>query len=330
MRPRLAPALALLVALAAGCGGGPARQSARHAQRHAPAQRQAPTHRQAHAQRTRYASRHPIALSSLHGQIAYSHANQIWIARADGSHARPLTGGRGPKIDPSWAPGGHQIAYRDSRHGFNRNDELYVIDADGRRAMNITRSPENEWSPSWSPDGGLIAYYSGELWAMRPDGTHAHAITDVEGEYPAWSPDGTKLAFMSGAPDARGIDPNYDVFVVNRDGSGLRRLTDWPGEDGYPAWSPDGKRIAFSSTHGGPGPLRYLLYVMNADGSDKRRVAHGMLGAYPVWSPDGREILFTGGPLHHPGNRLWVVRPNGSGLRRLPLEGWLVDWQARQ
>ena len=304
--------------MAAGVGGcgsdGAAPTAARHQSRGPPRPPPVPSHRG------------PIALSSLRGRIAYTHANQVWVARADGSDAHPVTRGRGPKFDPSWAPGGREIVYRDSRHGINRNDEIYVIGSDGGHPRNITRSPENEWSPAWSPDGGLIAYFAGEVWAMRPDGTHAHAITRVEGEYPAWSSDGTRLAFMSAEPNARGIDPNYDVFVVNRDGSRLRQLTTWPGEDGYPAWSPDGRRIAFSSTHGSPGPTRYLLYVMNADGSHKRRIARGMLGAYPVWSPDGRAILFTGGPPNHAGNRLWVVRPDGSGLRRLPLKGWLVDW----
>jgi TolB protein len=315
--------LALVLAIGA-CGGGGATRN-RPAASHADLSRRPDRTQSAPA---RAASGHPIALASLHGWIAYSHANQVWVAHADGSHPRQVTSGDGPKFDPSWGPDGHEIAYRDSRHGINQNDEIYVIGSEGRNARNLTRSPENEWSPSWSPDGRLVAYFSGELWAMRPDGSDPHAITKVEGEYPAWSPDGRKLAFMSAEPNARGIDPNYDVFVVNRDGSGLRQLTSWPGEDGWPAWSPDGKRIAFCSTHGWPaGPTRYALWVMNADGSYKRRLARGMLGAYPVWSPDGKEILFTGGPPNDADNNLWVVRPDGSGPRRVPLKGWLVDWR---
>lgn len=232
-----------------------------------------------------------------------------------------MTHRRGPEFDPSWSPDGKQIAYRDSRRGINNNDEIYVMDADGRRARNVTHSPGNEWSPSWSPDGQLIAYYDGQLYAMRPDGSGKHMITRVEGEYPSWSRDGQRVAFMSAEPDARGNDPNYDVFVVGRDGKGLRQLTDWPGEDGWPTWSPDGKWIAFSSTHGSE-PGRFRLYVMRSDGSQKRLLATGAAGDFPVWSPDGKAIMFSGGD----GEHLRVVRPDGTGLRRLRATGWLPDW----
>jgi TolB protein len=271
------------------------------------------------------ASRAPIALSSLHGRIVFSRDDDVWTANADGSHQRRLTRGRGPEFDPSWSPDGSQIAYRDSRHGSNRNDEIYVMNADGSHRRNVTRSPENEWSPSWSPDGGSIAYYSGQLYAMRPDGRRARAVTRVEGEYPAWSPDGRRLAFMSAQPDARGRDPNYDVVVVNRNGSGVRRLTYWPGEDGWPAWSPDGKRIAFSTTHGDHAG-DFALYVMNADGSGKRPVVTSRSAAFPVWSPDGKTIMVSGTDSHGR-DRLLVVRPDGTGLRELPVAGWLPDWR---
>ncbi|MFL5871655.1 MAG: hypothetical protein ACJ75R_11265 [Solirubrobacterales bacterium] len=236
-----------------------------------------------------------------------------------------MTDRRGPEFDPSWSPDGSRIAYRDSRRGINQNDELYVIDADGSHQRNLTRTPENEWSPSWSPDGKQIAFYSGVLSVMRADGTGAQAVTTIEGEYPAWSPDGERLAFMSAEPEARGINPNYDVFVVNRDGTGLRQLTDWAGEDGFPAWSPDGTSIAFASRHGTSATGRYTIYAMRADGSAKRRLLSGISGAYPVWSPDGKTIMFSGsrgGENDH----LWVVRPDGSGAQELPIAGWLVDW----
>jgi Tol biopolymer transport system component len=267
-------------------------------------------------------SSRPIALAALRGRVVFSRRGDVWSANADGSGLRRLTSRRGPEFDPSWSPDGSRIVYRDSRRGINVNDEIYVMNADGSHRRNLTHSLWNEWSPAWSPDGRLIAFYSGQLLVMRPDGGGQRAVTDVEGEYPAWSPDGRRLAFMSAEPGTRGSNPNYDVFVVNRDGTGLRRLTDWPGEDGWPAWSPDGEWIAFTTTHG-VGSGRFDVWVMRADGGAKRRVAPG---SFPVWSSDGRFLMFsTGG--ESDSNSLSVARPDGSGLRQWPIDGWLPDWR---
>jgi TolB protein len=266
--------------------------------------------------------RGPISLRSLHGMIVFSRKGDIWSARADGTGLRRLTSRRGDEFDPSWSPDGSRIVYRDSRRGINVNDEIYVMNADGSQQRNLTRTVWDEWSPAWSPDGRLIAYYSGELFVMRPDGRRPHPITQVEGEYPAWSPDGRRLAFMSAEPNARGSDANYDVFVVGRDGTGLRRLTDWLGEDGWPTWSPDGRWIAFTTTHD-VASGRYDIWVMRADGTGKRRIAPG---SFPAWSPDGRFLIFSaGGSLDS--DALMVARPDGSGLRRWPWTGWLPDWR---
>jgi Tol biopolymer transport system component len=264
----------------------------------------------------------PIALAALRGRIVFSRRGDIWSANADGSRLRRLTTRRGPEFDPSWSPDGSKIVYRDSRRGINVNDEIYVMNADGSHRRNLTHSPWSEWSPAWSPDGRLIAFYSGELFVMRPDGSGQRPVTNIEGEYPAWSPDGRRIAFMSAQPNARGGNPNYDVFVVNRDGTGLRQVTNWPGEDGWPAWSPDGKSIAFTTTRpvesGEPS-----IWVMRADGQAKRRVAPG---SFPAWSPDGRFLIFsTAG--ESDSNRLSLARPDGSGLRAWPIDGWLPDWR---
>ena len=309
----------LLVLVIAGCGGSQGTKAPR-AKDPQPARTRAPD---------RPARRAPISLRSLHGRVTFSHRDDIWIADPDGRHARRLTHGRGPEFDPSWSPDGKQIAYRDSRRGVNVDDEIYVVDVMSRHRRNLTRDPSNQWSPSWSPDGRLIAYYDGQLSVMRADGSDQHVLTTIEGEYPAWSPDGQRIAFMSAEPGARGGNPNYDVFVADRDGSHLRKLTNWPGEDGWPAWSPDGRFIAFSSIHGATGGARYALYVMRSDGSGKRRLAAGVDGDFPVWAPDGKSIMFSWPRSSERAEHLWVIRPDGSGLKELPLEGWLPDWSAR-
>jgi Tol biopolymer transport system component len=287
----------------------------------------------------------PIDLSSLAGEITFSggppHGEDVYVVNADGTGLRRVTSDAAADFDPSWAPDGLRIVYR-HQPGDDLSTDLYTIGSDGSAADDLTSSAGvPDWGPAWSPDGGEIAWNSdpegrGVLhgYLMRPDGSGVRPLgADVWVEYPAWSPDGERLAFMGQTPVG---GENYEVYVVDRDGGGLRRLTDSPGSDGWPAWAPDGRHILFSSvrddcafsaasdcrTTGDLGPY-HTLYVMRADGSQERRVSL-TYGQIADWSPDGRYIVFEGR------TGLSILRANGSGLTTLhtnvPSSGF-PDWR---
>ena len=113
----------------------------------------------------------------------------------------------------------------------------------------------------------------------------------------------------------------FDIYVINPDGTGLTRLTEYTGDDNSPAWAPDGGRLAFVSDRAG----QQAIYVMRDDGSDVRRVSTGTLDVDgPVWLPDGEHIAYV------------VTKENrdveiqvmdlATGEATVLVEGWSPSW----
>ena len=192
-------------------------------------------------------------------------------------------------------------------------NELYVVNADGTDKRLLARhrylGPPVGALSAWSPDGQTIAFASySRLLFVNADGSGQRNVTRELGlrQLPIWSPDGRRIAVVR----CRG-GQRCDIYVMNVDGSGLRRLTRGDSS-GFPIWSPNGRRIAFlraqpSQTNPSAQPE---VWVMNADGSGQRRLARGFTSA---WSPDGQKIAFT--DTDKPG--LYVMNADGSRQRRL-------------
>src|SRR5918992_296715 len=155
-------------------------------------------------------------------------------------------------------------------------------------------------------NGKITFERNGEIWVMNPDGSRQIDL-NTEGSDPDWSPDSTKIAYIIEEDIC-----DQEIYVINADGSGKRRLTNLPPNCGgpfAPDWSPDGTKIAFRS--GG-------IMVMNADGSGMRELTNN--GGAPTWSPDGTKIAFTRETQRE--NQIWVINAaDGSGEEQLTTNG---------
>ena len=135
----------------------------------------------------------------------------------------------------------------------------------------------------------------------------------------AFSPDGKRIAFVSER------DGNLELYVMNRDGSGLVRLTKEFALDDHPTWSPDGKRIAFCSAREPSttaGQAWNAIYLMNADGSAVRRISPKDTADYsPAWSPQGDWIACASGSGVPNGTDLYVMKPDGRERKLVVKDG---------
>ncbi|KAB2021526.1 hypothetical protein ES319_D07G145300v1 [Gossypium barbadense] len=161
--------------------------------------------------------------------------------------------------------------------------------------------------------------------------------------FPSCSPDGKSLVFRSGRSGHKNL---YILDAVNGEfNDGIRKLTAGPWIDTMPSWSPNGDLIAFSSNMHNPNNVdAFSIYVIKPDGSDLRRIyAAGPKGSSDVdmerinhvcFSPNGEWLVFaaniggvTAEPVSFPNQfqpygDLYVMRLDGSGLRRLTCDGY--------
>lgn len=168
---------------------------------------------------------------------------------------------------PAWTPDGEMIFFS-SRREDDRLDRLYLVSPYGGEERMLTREYQAVYGldPAWLPDGRIVykaIHGASGLYLMNADGSAPQQLVgDASATAPAVSPDGTAIAFMSQR------DGNWELYLIGSDGTGLRRLTDHPAQDGLPAWSPDGGWIAFVSDRDG----EWAIWAVRRDGSGLRKL----------------------------------------------------------
>jgi TolB protein len=196
---------------------------------------------------------------------------ELFVADADGRHARALVPDRAQDYDASFSPDGRWVVFTSHRGG---QADIYRVHTDGSGLERLTDDPAFDDQAAISPDGRSLVFVSSrsgqaDVWVMDIATRTAHDVTkDPAGDFrPAWSPDGRWIAFSSDRNPTRGacpettepgpaafVTPQYtSVYIVHPDGTGLRRVSDSREIAGTPHWSPDGTRLTFYV--GDPGQI---------------------------------------------------------------------------
>jgi dipeptidyl aminopeptidase/acylaminoacyl peptidase len=257
-----------------------------------------------------------LPVAALHGgRFTYGLGGDIWVMDADGTHRRQLTHGAALDYDPSWSPDGQWILFRTDRGNYRSDtggvgaEGLFSIRSNGTGRHQIYPRSATSYGAlfaDWSPDGRRIALSTlgpeGEtIIVIHSDGTHPVDL-GAEGECADWSPDGRSIMFCSRRTGA------WNTWVMNADGSNQSQLT--TAGDQYPGgWSPDGRRIVVGDGEGG-------LVTMTPGGNEVSRFPIAG-GGYPVaWYSPEQILLVSAMPDDQA--RWGVIRPDGTGLARLP------------
>lgn len=196
-----------------------------------------------------------------------------------------------------------------STPAFDIDNDIFTMDVNGGNFIRLTDNKTTELDPFFSPTDDLISFYAnplqvfhGGIFVMDFQGGNIQELSGGDfggGSEQSWSPDGTQLVFVKHT----NISGMSDLYIVNRDGTGLHKISQDSGAHIQPRWSPSGKHISYVSYEG--------THIIDVNGNNKVDVA-AKADYSGLWSPDGTKFYFNDK------NGLWVVNPDGTN----PVKIW--------
>ena len=268
---------------------------------------------------------------------------------------RQLTFG-GENAEAYFSADGKGLIFQSTRDG-RECDQIYTMNVDGSDVRMVSTGEGRTTCSYLFPNGKRILYSSthlgakqcpprpdfsqGYVWAVydtfdiftaKPDGSDLKQLTSTPG-YDAETTitrDGKKLVFTSKR------DGDLDIYTMDAGGKNVKRLTSELGYDGGPFWSYDGKQIVYRAYHPQSAkekadyvallkqnlirPTVLDIWVMNADGSNKRQVTHLNKASFaPYFFPDGKRIIFSSNAADPKGRDfdLYMIKSDGTGMERI-------------
>ena len=213
----------------------------------------------------------------------------IFVANSDGTGLRKITDNPNYDAEPVVSSDGRQIVFGSQRDG---DFDIYIMHADGSGVKRLTDRVGYDGGPWFSPDSKKIAWRAWypetdaekalwrdcmeknyivsvplDIWVMDSDGSNKVRLTRNRATNwaPSWHPDGKRIIFSSNMDDwhedIKKFGHNFELYMINSDGTGLERITFNNTFDSFPMFSPDGRKLAFGSNRNPEKPRATDIFI---------------------------------------------------------------------
>ncbi|MGZ8842595.1 MAG: TolB family protein [Pyrinomonadaceae bacterium] len=296
-----------------------------------------------------------LSLVAFNSESASSQTSDLTLPQE--KHLRnikQLTFG-GENAEAYFSADGRKLIFQSTRDG-RECDQIYTMNIDGSDVKMVSSGDGRTTCSYYPPSGKSILYSSTHLGSKqcppRPDFSQGYvwAVYDTFDIFTA-NPDGSNLKQLTNTPGydaettiSRGgklvftskRDGDLDIYTMDRNGKNVKRLTNELGYDGGPFWSYDGKQIVYRAFHPQTEkekadytsllkqnlirPTVLDIWVMNADGSNKRQVTKLNKASFaPYFFPDGKRIIFSSNNADPKGRDfdLYMINVDGTGMERI-------------